>query len=786
MPFQRSRYSTLAIAAVFLILTGRVAWHAADTATGWETIREGWVKTSAALVDVDRFPLSKQDPPEQANVWLQEVASLVPAQQTAIVAAGAACLLDAPQTGFLPRYVRRNKQLDEFVGLPLGFRLELDDAAIHLALDQFEDRCHRPCLELIEKATHLDPSNVDLWRARAVLLFRQDFNGAQFTPRQDDWQFVLAECAQHDPENALYDYLAAHCEWSTSVDFRWHSDGYVLEVKDQEGLERSSLCFAAGLAKRHLQVGTTHARNVWEFLKYSSVSRMECLTAAENSSLGPRATNLLIGLMRRQDVMQSVQRRQNNPAAAVETLRQSLFIAGQVSPADNPVDLISWPLWLRRWGHANLAILAAQSPDLIDTQEAKLIESVRESIRLDLAVSEKAIERWQSRIHPQRSAHPIAAFLSTLTQPLAQTFLLCGLSIAIFAWFCSRGTRIPPVSIGVGAHLVAWAIGFSLSLILFGLCPAEIISTDVQTFIWWGFCCVLLLVTVPAALSRLNRQRLRWIGHFLALYLSCSLPCLVFVHSESTRDILIATVSRLHPLGTLLLLATVISATWHIVRLDLAFLCRADINVRQKSWQGLIAFSLAIGTAYFGSWISAVMRTVLETKHWIPPRTWNEIRTLGLSADEFNRGFQLPPYPWVRALLQWDAYSGFYVGFTLTLLILAGWCARQQIRATPGRFPEFIRHGKLACARLISFHAARSLLTAGMIAAAVYLATIPTAIDEIQQQYQRRSVLINDPTATRREVELEMAAIRRDAVLMTELRRIVEQQTRALKNETAE
>jgi hypothetical protein len=83
--------------------------------------------------------------------------------------------------------------------------------------EEFERLCRNECIAKIEMAVRLDGADVELRRARALLLFFQThFLVFDSKLRRDDWRQVLDECSRADPDNALYDYLAAAHLWTSS------------------------------------------------------------------------------------------------------------------------------------------------------------------------------------------------------------------------------------------------------------------------------------------------------------------------------------------------------------------------------------------------------------------------------------------------------------------------------------------------------------------------------------------------------------------------------------------
>lgn len=773
MRLQRPRLVTLAVAGVMLVLAARVAWHASHTDVGWEMVGHNWGRTLAGLAGVDRPALSEQEPEDQARFWLKEVERLDAENAPPNVAAGGAWVLDAPATEFLKRHYRENKTTRGFPGLPLGARVELDYAAVNRAADRFEDLCHGHRIRLIEHATQLDAANVDMWRTRALLLFRHEFLGLGFSPCQHDWRSVLDECAAHDPENALYDYLAALAEWTSAADHRWAPAGYTLEVRDPEGYERGNRRFAAGLGKPRLMFGSNGYLDTLAFLEKTSISPMDRLEIAESCAIGGWAANLLYSLLRWQGHQQSVQRRDGNFAAAATTLREALHVAGQVSSTGNPAGLITEPLVFRRFTLAFRKTLSAESPDALDADELQNLDAEYREVRLEVEIAGKVGERLKAKDHLQRGpVDTAAAGLAGFTQPFPEIILLLALCFTILVRLCGKTRNLESVRLGVLFHLAAWIAGFGLSYVVFGLCPAGIISPRVQIWVVLGLLALPFIfasIVIPIVLNRKFR-----IGYsqLTAVSISFALLWAIVYYWAALPDLLIDVVGSLYPWATILSAIALLVAGWFTIKLDLAFLRRTNISGRDKSWLAFLLQLLAAFTIPWGPTIAGFVETNLAPKIWIPARVWSEAQALGITADDLPSG--ITQRPWLFSLLQWDAYHGFYAGMVLSLLSLPVLLMFRLSRATPGGFRQLLRQRKIESLRLTAATAARSLVLAGMGALLVYLATVPAHIDEREAYYQRHYSRLADPLAARREIETEIAAIRSDATLMVELRQKAE------------
>jgi hypothetical protein len=211
-PSRRLKQAPTAIVAfAALAITARFIYEISQIEAGWSTAVARWhTATFRRLTSASEF-VSLREPPEQADYWLAEVDRIVSGPgDAARLAMGAASILDAPAQG----YVATRLGPAVFPGLQ-----KLAFAGIERAEAVFESRCRAKCLELAKRATDLQPANVNWWRMRAMLTFGLAIDGTrEQVPRTGEWQTVLAEAASHDPDNALYDYLAAIHLWRASSD----------------------------------------------------------------------------------------------------------------------------------------------------------------------------------------------------------------------------------------------------------------------------------------------------------------------------------------------------------------------------------------------------------------------------------------------------------------------------------------------------------------------------------------------------------------------------------------
>ena len=419
-------------------------------------------------------------PEAQAEFWLHEVESVDRADDDPILAMGAAWMLDAPQYAFVRNHIRKKEDLD-FPGMPLSAGWELDRETISTLCDDFELCCREECLAKIEKATRLDESDVELWRARALLLFRTKFMDLGLEPRRDDWLAVLDECAKHDPENALYDYLAALCLWTSSAEYDCGEDGWILKVKDEEIFDRGNTRLASGLAKACLKSGTEGYAATLGFLEETVVPKPDHPNVAGSRQIAGRVNNLLYQLMRWQSVRLDVEKRKGEFEAAAAIPRNVLRISDQVREAGNYADLSTPKLVLRQWSLANLDDMQKDHPNLLSANEAKKFSAELATVQLDSKVLQEAAGRLAEKTGNSVSTDVSSGSTVRLPKRLpavllmvaAQMLVIVTIGLAVVLWLGGRlfgaAGGDEPVTMGWWRHIIAWTVGLGLSLALLGI-----------------------------------------------------------------------------------------------------------------------------------------------------------------------------------------------------------------------------------------------------------------------------------------------------------------------------
>lgn len=289
MPFfKRLRPILRSDRAVAIFLVALVAYYGfgiAHSRAGRGIAFHSWFAAARSLVGLKTLSVAEMEPVDQARYWLARVESVE--TQDAERLCGAAVMLDQPLLGYFNRKLRRRREVfgGEFAALIPP--VELDEEAIRRSEEEFETLCGKSVLELISRATSLQPENRELWRARALFTFRMTPRSADWRPRTDTWPAVLSEGARHDPENGLYDLIAAVQCFRGSARLDLQQPEIELQVRDEAAFREGVEHLDAALARSHLQLGDGRRRWAWQFVSQAGDARVDTV-----ASLGLAGSNV--------------------------------------------------------------------------------------------------------------------------------------------------------------------------------------------------------------------------------------------------------------------------------------------------------------------------------------------------------------------------------------------------------------------------------------------------------------------------------------------------------------
>ncbi len=195
------------ISILSVLLGARLIWLTVTTETGFQERRREWRDANTAWIVGPTVPLDNQPTADQEDFWIREIDRILQVHgDDPQILVGAAVLLDSPiasawgdNDGIRERLMRQEVIPDEPQEYYSGPNIRIGSGS--------------KSLELIGKATELNPGNPEWWQIRALLATSPDYYTANGR-RDQNLVATLDECLQHDPKNALYDFLATEVEWS--------------------------------------------------------------------------------------------------------------------------------------------------------------------------------------------------------------------------------------------------------------------------------------------------------------------------------------------------------------------------------------------------------------------------------------------------------------------------------------------------------------------------------------------------------------------------------------------
>ena len=307
--------------SLLLVLACRLVWIAARSETSSTILADHVYQATRGAVDLRRTSVFELSAIEQADYWISELDRIVEAEpDRADLAIGAAWCLCAFRQRFPLRVEASQSDLLPFV-----------DRSSHSwgsdrAFEIFAARCWRKCAELAERATRLQPDDVRWWRARSLL----------DTTRSSNWREALNKASRHDPENALYDYLAAAHLWNQSYREVHDERGDSYEMAVGQLIEEGRACFDAGQAKAFLAYGIAGLPSIAEVLDRSTLSADDKVVLSAIHEL-PRYAYPLSDLMHLQNERAELAKRSGDQVAAIALHRQNMHLLSQAVSAGEPI-----------------------------------------------------------------------------------------------------------------------------------------------------------------------------------------------------------------------------------------------------------------------------------------------------------------------------------------------------------------------------------------------------------------------------------------------------------------
>lgn len=458
------------LAFLFLILGLRLAWVASKTETGWEVIGRQWRDVTIGLIVGEREPIGNREPIEQADFWLRETARIVAADpKNAELAMGAALLLDSPGVNFLVRYYKSSNGTASFQYGP-----SIDNDAVTVAVERFEQKCHQACADYAAKATQLQPKEVRWWRLRAMLLIPCNAWGKGHEPRTSNWPDVLNECSLHDPENALYDYLAAWLHFMKGADL----DDIDMPVVNQAEFDLGLTFLHRGLKKRFCAVGGDQSPLMLMVIDRSTMPRGDYVSTM-SGSIGYRRDCFLTDLLRVQCSLAKRQEKSGHVPEALTTLRQLRQYADQFDVAsDGSLLFDQFVATMHMAGLEQLQSMMERHPKAGSAKVLRHIKVEAFAAEQNKKTLTEADRRLVAEREPRNKSVMFATSMLVVVS-LGATFILFigGICISIMTSRWHRSCKSFNDKWDIVAQVLAWLAGYAISFAAIGMLPVRIVST---------------------------------------------------------------------------------------------------------------------------------------------------------------------------------------------------------------------------------------------------------------------------------------------------------------------
>ena len=572
-------------------LTCRLLWHASRTETGLETLRLQWRDATWGLVVGKRTPIHSQEPTVQARLWLEEVDRILRREGSdAELTMGAALVLDSPSQEYMSKYMKRIETFPGFGTFP-----ELDKEGLKAAEDAFEAQCKEECLQLAAKATELDPANVEWWRLRALLLWRYSMYSYDDSPRVDNWLEILQEASEHDADNALYDYLAAHFYWESSAEIDFQGSNERLVVQDAERFHRGVRHFKQGQKKPYFAIGDAGFSAVAEFLSDTAIPVTDHEKIVNSRLIHIRRSMLLRSVwqwqyFRASEVVTDVRK-------ALAMQRKNLRLINQFTGVGASTKYDNIAIACRVATTYRMNTLVNEHKESFPAAEIEDVKALEERARLTKKVVEQAAREF-AKHRPRRQAGVTftgspATVICALVVGISLSLVVILILVSLLAIGFSRiGNDRDLPKIGVIGHSLSLAAAFISTVVVFGLAPSRIIPPTIQAW-------VLTILVIVSPIVLVSWIGWTWLGRRAFKFsLRAMLTC-VFAFSVLFGIVAVARASAES-------------------FAQLPF----DLSIPARGWEGLDATSLENALRPLASWLWAVLQWTAYYGQYLTLGVW--------------------------------------------------------------------------------------------------------------------------------------------------------------------
>ncbi len=703
-----------------LSLGVRLVWCARRTELGMAELALRPYQAVILPLDSRRLRIYEWAPDEQSAYWLAETKRIVANHpDSADIAMGAAWVLDAPGSGRFSRFPSLTSDDEE------------------QQADRFEAACREQCLALAERATTLEPANVLWWRMRAVLLFRNP-NWVQRTP---NWRPVLEECAKHDPDNALYDYLIAVQLFQSNATIAWQSEGQAvlpnLHINDEERFADGVASLQRAQEKKFVSFGEFGVFSVAVFLRHAKISPQEQSDVGSTRRVADRSYNLLSSVVRTwQEGMANAARLGDDYAREFALHRDRLHCLDQIAAANESTVHESYIMSIAAHLAGKLHRMIEDHPSLASEEESRRLGERYQTCIDDFWLLHEVKNKQFSTRNSRREAIRWPAILLHFSQFAGPVLLVIGLAIAVLARLLRRHAVYHQRPLGLWRSVLVWLCAFALTFTLFGAAPAQVISRQSQHRIveWFVWGCVIgVAVFLLRKIPKHRRPRLRRQITLRGLF------GIVFA---------IAVVCAIWPVlapDTFLWLAGLLALELGLYRVALAATARGWRWLTWSIWAGM-AFLCA---AMYVQWpllppapLPRIGIPIGIPQSGLTPFDW---RYGNWPYEFFRADISLPKTPWSNAVFQWLAYGGVYLTVALALLTTCYWRMRRCARQNGQPFADYWTKNSRARWGSLLENTGRSAAIVGIVCIAVALWSAPDVLKVLEAEYQEKMQTFRAP-----------------------------------------
>ncbi|WP_298868473.1 hypothetical protein [uncultured Gimesia sp.] len=767
----RSRWPLALLLLLFLVLASRLLWTLGVSADSWKLLGDEGSAQIRSLYNWE-IPVSYRTPAEQADFWIQQSKENEAAQLDPQVALGAAWMLDTPRKLYQLRHYATTRFDKRSLYYLLIIDREWDHETVEAMEDDFEPQAREACLEQSKLATQLDPENKYLWRNRALLLFQLQKTQQQpikLIPRQQDWQAVLDECTRHDPENALYDYLAALHLWSISSEIK--PDSPQINILDPSQYQQSRQKLNAGLQKKFLDTGYTGEAATLAFLSQIGISINYQISMAESRKGRTREQLILVELLLMlQKEFNSAANQKHYSAAAAEA-RRNLSISEQLVTDHSYLYLTDLKLLLRINGLVDLLKLQEEDPGILNPAEYEAFSKEYSQALLTQNINTEVLKRIEQRAPSNDTPQYFRlALLSATSLNLIFISLVCALVAGGISWSGRSDPNSEFVEMGFWRPLVCWLLGAGMSLLVWGLFPAQIVPLQLQwralQWIYWiGYLLFVLgfLYLIHAGFS------VPW-PQIFSLSFFMSIPVLIVSQYTDLYQWWFQTpVATIVAIAAVMLLFGVLS-----LRFSRKFFSEKRHSQSASFYIGGLILLLAAITVPYGLNLARVYQIPVNLTDPIYPVTWRNILGLYAVPGIPENYFSLYSQTATQVCLIWYWLAGEIIATLISLSILCLWYLKRQSRFITGGFPKLLQTRK----RIVLNHAgrmlAKSCAVTALLFALIYLAVAPGLLQSSEKQILRNYQKLTDSKTDQAETRAIQAEIEADPSTMARLRSMAE------------